>query len=67
MELIGERRLDFVVGGRLVVELKAMEDLSKVHAAQVNTYLKISGLTLGLLLNFNSAILKDGIKRIVRS
>ena len=64
-EEIGKRRIDFIVGRRLVVELKAVEEIAKVHLAQVRTYLKITGLQLGLLLNFNTAILKDGIKRVI--
>jgi GxxExxY protein len=64
-EGIGGRRLDFIVGGRLVVELKAVEQLAPLHCAQVRTYLKITGLKLGLLINFNSILLKDGIKRII--
>ena len=55
------------MGGRLVVELKAVEEIAKFHLAQVRTYLKITGLTLGLLINFNTAILKDGLKRVIRS
>jgi GxxExxY protein len=64
-EQIGEKRLDFLVGNRLVLELKAVEDLHKLHYAQVKTYLKISGCELGLLINFNVPILRDGIKRII--
>jgi GxxExxY protein len=64
-ELVGKRRLDLLVGGRLVVELKAVEMLTPLHAAQVRTYLKITNLKLGLLINFNSIILKDGIKRVI--
>ena len=64
---VGRRRLDFVVGGRLVVELKAVEEIAKVHLAQVRTYLKLAGLTLGLLFNFNTAVLKDGMKRVIRA
>jgi len=45
--------------------LKAIEALAKVHYAQVRTYLKLTGLTLGLLINFNTAVLKDGIKRVI--
>lgn len=66
-ELIGERRLDFLVGGRLVVELKVVEQLSALHKAQVLTYLRITGLKLGLLINFNTVLLKDGPKRIIRN
>jgi GxxExxY protein len=64
-EKVGTRRIDFIVGGRLLVELKAIEALAKVHYAQVRTYLKLTGLTLGLLINFNVAVLKDGIKRVI--
>jgi GxxExxY protein len=47
------------------VELKSVEKLNAVHGKQVLTYLKLMGLELGLLINFNEALLKDGIKRIV--
>lgn len=66
-ETIGERRLDFIIGGKMILEIKAIEQLAPVHKAQVNTYLKITGLKLGLLINFNVPLLKDGIKRIIRS
>jgi len=49
----------------VVVELKAVRQLEKIHEAQLLTYLKLTGLKLGLLLNFNVVLLKDGIKRIV--
>src|SRR4051812_46749473 len=49
-EKIGKRIIDFIVGGRLVVELKAIEAIGKVHLAQVRTYLKLTALTLGLLI-----------------
>ena len=64
-EVVGTRRIDLVVGSRLVVELKAVEQLMPLHMAQVKTYLKITGLTLGLLINFNVILLKDGIRRII--
>jgi len=57
-------RLDLVVEKRVIVELKAVEALLPVHTAQLLTYLKLSGYRLGLLINFNSAIVKKGIKRI---
>lgn len=66
-EVIGERRLDFIVAGRLVLELKAVGELAAVHKAQVRTYLKITRIELGLLINFNVPLLKDGIKRIIAS
>jgi GxxExxY protein len=56
-------RLDVVVAGRVVVEIKAIEKLLAVHEAQLLSYLKLSGLKLGLLINFNVPVLKDGIKR----
>jgi GxxExxY protein len=70
VEYKGERvdcgfRLDFLVGGKVIVELKTVDELSPVHDAQVLTYLKLTGCKLGLLLNFNEWHLKDGIKRIV--
>ena len=58
-------RLDLVVDHRVVVELKAVRQLEKIHEAQLLTYLKLTGLNLGLLLNFNVVLLKDGIKRLV--
>ncbi len=58
-------RVDLLVDGLLIVELKAVERLSPVHEAQVLTYLKLTGCRLGLLLNFNVRLLKDGIRRLV--
>ncbi|NLG26374.1 MAG: GxxExxY protein [Chloroflexi bacterium] len=58
-------RLDMVVGGCVVVELKAVEVLLPVHKAQVLAYLRLSGHRLGILLNFNVALIKEGIRRIV--
>lgn len=58
-------RMDEVVGGLVVVELKSVERLEPIHEAQLLTYLKLSGLWLGLLINFNVPILKQGIKRLV--
>jgi len=57
-------RLDMLVGDRLIVELKAVEQLLPVHTAQVLTYLKLTGRRLGLLINFNVPLIRDGIKRI---
>jgi len=64
---VGEGRLDLVVDGGLVVELKAVESLAPIHPAQVISYLKALSLPLGLLIKFNVPRLKDGIKRIVLS
>ncbi len=62
---IGAGRLDLLVGDALVVELKAVENLTDVHLAQVLSYLRTTGHRLGLLNNFNVAVLKKGIKRVV--
>lgn len=56
-------RMDFVVEGLVVVELKAVETVLPIHEAQLLTYLRLSNLPLGLLLNFNTILLKDGIHR----
>jgi GxxExxY protein len=58
-------RMDFLVDGRVVVELKAVEALAPVHEAIVLTYLRLSGCSLGLLVNFNVRILKEGIHRFI--
>ena len=58
-------RLDLVVQKRLIVELKTVERLLPIHEAQLLTYLRLSGIKTGLLLNFNSALLRNGIKRMV--
>jgi GxxExxY protein len=58
-------RLDFLVEGTVVVELKTVESLLPVHESQLLTYLKLSGCKTGLLLNFNVPVLKSGIKRMV--
>lgn len=57
-------RLDAVVSGELAVEVKAVEKLLPVHQAQLLTYLKVSGLPTGLLINFNVPVLKQGIRRM---
>jgi GxxExxY protein len=58
-------RADLLVEERLLVELKAVEDVTPVHRAQVITYLKLLKLPLGLLINFNTVLIKDGIERIL--
>lgn len=60
-------RLDFLVEKSVVVELKAVDALHPIHEAQVLTYLKLGGWTVGLLINFNVPVLKDGIKRLVHN
>ncbi len=64
---VGEGELDFLVGDRLIVELKAVERLTPIHEAQVMSYLKMTKNSLGLLINFNVPLLKEGIKRIIIS
>ena len=64
---IGEGRLDFLVDGALLIELKAVESLAPIHKAQVISYLKARELQLGLLINFNVPVLRTGIQRIVLS
>jgi GxxExxY protein len=62
---IGQGFIDILIENRLIIELKAVEELVPVHKAQIISYLKATGLWVGLLINFNVPILKDGIKRIV--
>jgi GxxExxY protein len=64
---IGQGRLDLLVNGKLIIEIKAVESLAPIHTAQAISYLKATGHQLALLINFNSMTLKDGVKRIVRS
>jgi GxxExxY protein len=58
-------RLDLIVEGKVVIELKSVEALHQIHTAQMLTYLKLSGCKLGLLMNFNVLRLTDGLKRLV--
>ena len=60
-------RLDFLIKSKLFIEVKAVEAINDVHKAQVITYLKLSGCKLGLLVNFNVVLIKDGIKRLVNN
>lgn len=60
-------RIDIMVEEKVIVELKAVDNIADIHLAQVLTYLKLSGCKLGLLINFNTVLLKDGIKRIVNN
>ena len=57
-------RIDFLIDALLVVELKSVDRLQKVHHAQLLTYMKLSKATVGLLINFNVEVLKQGIKRL---
>ena len=60
-------RLDLVVEGKIILELKTVEELLPIDSAQLLTYLKLSGLSLGLLINFNVPVVKNGIKRIANN
>jgi len=60
-------RLDLIVQNKVIIEIKSLENLAPVHYAQLLTYLKLSDLKLGLLINFNTKILKNGIHRIVNN
>ena len=58
-------RADIIVENKVIIELKSVELIAPVHPKQLLTYLKITGLKLGLLINFNEALIKNGITRIV--
>jgi GxxExxY protein len=60
------QQLDLLAAERVILELKAVAELAAIHEAQLLSYLKATGLRLGLLINFNVRVLKDGIKRLVR-
>ena len=58
-------RIDILVQGVLVLELKSVDSLQRIHEAQLITYMKLSGVSTGLLINFNTVLLRDGIRRMV--
>lgn len=60
-------RIDLIVENKVIIEIKSVEELSKVHYKQVMTYLKLSGLKLGLLVNFNTNNIDSSIKRVVNN
>ena len=62
---VGQSRLDLLVAGKLVVELKAVERLTPLHEQQLLSYLKSTGHSLGLLINFNVSALRQGVRRVV--
>jgi GxxExxY protein len=64
---VGEGKVDVLIGGRLIVELKAVEALNDIHVAQVISYLRATSHQLGLLINFNVPLLKQGIRRVILS
>ena len=63
VELEAALRLDLLVGECVIVEVKSIDSLAPIHTAQMLTYLRLTGLRLGLLVNFNVRLIKDGIKR----
>ena len=64
-KVLCHHRIDLLVDGRLVIELKSVERLHPVHVAQVVSYLRLIGARVGLLINFNVPVLKQGIRRVV--
>jgi GxxExxY protein len=62
---IGNHRIDYLVEDEVIVELKAVETMHRIYEAQVLTYLRALGKRVGLLINFNVVLLKDGIKRLI--
>ena len=65
IQLCSGFRLDILVENQLIIELKSVDELLPVHSAQLFTYLKLTGLHLGLLMNFNVQLMKNGIRRVV--
>jgi GxxExxY protein len=65
VEINGGLRVDILVQGSVIIEIKAVEKLLPVHKSQLLTYLRLSGCKLGYLLNFNVPLMRDGIKRVV--
>lgn len=64
---VGTRKIDLLVDKRLIVELKSVETLAPIHTAQLICYLRLTNTHLGLLINFNVPLLKNGVKRVVLS
>jgi GxxExxY protein len=64
---VGSGRIDLLVGGKLIVELKVVEQITSLHRAQVISYLKITKLQLALIINFNVEVLKSGVKSVINS
>jgi GxxExxY protein len=67
LELALGFRADIIVEGKLIIEIKSIENIAPVHKKQLLTYLKLTGHRLGLLVNFNEALIKNGIVRIVNN
>ena len=60
-------RIDIIVENKLIIEIKSVEALNDVHFAQLLTYLKLTNCKLGLLINFNVSLIKNGVKRVVNN
>jgi len=60
-------RADLIVNDKVIIELKSVENIAPVHPKQVLTYVRLTDMKLGLLINFNEALIKNGIKRIVNN
>jgi GxxExxY protein len=58
-------RIDLLVEGKIIIELKAIDNIAPIHDACLLTYLRLSGCKIGLLINFNVPVLKDGVRRLV--
>jgi GxxExxY protein len=65
LKLESKYRVDLMVSKMIIVELKTVDELAPIHDAQILSYLKLAGLKVGLLINFNVPVLKDGIKRLI--
>lgn len=67
MKLDAGYRIDILVENKIIIELKSVESLNDLHLAQTITYLRLSNLNLGFLINFNVKLLKHGLKRVVNN
>nr|NSL49198.1 GxxExxY protein [Dendrosporobacter quercicolus DSM 1736]SDM87361.1 GxxExxY protein [Dendrosporobacter quercicolus] len=63
---VGAGRLDFLIEHKVILELKAVESIAAIHTAQILSYLKMTGLRVGMIINFNVTSLRSGIKRIIK-
>jgi GxxExxY protein len=64
-ELISEHRPDLIIDDKVIVEIKSVDSLAPIHMAQMLTYLRVTSLRIGLILNFNNQTMKDGTRRVV--
>ncbi len=60
-------RVDLIIENKVIIEIKSVDSLNDIHMAQILTYLKLSGCKLGMLINFNVLLIKDGIRRVVNN